>query len=153
MNIVCHVGSCAYKKKNNECLLKNIALDENSNCLYRRNVDINKIQPFEHCNFHSNEYTRPDGDRCNKGVYCRMQHKIIKNLYESPCPCPLLSGGAQGNGIECFWDDVALEWGGFFDPMAELLRVSHLIEIGILDRNPSREGKVYNADDFIPENK
>lgn len=144
----CNVESCAYKKDKTQCILEDMETSRNGNCPYHRTANFNNLRPFEHWNVYDSDYMHPDGGRCDRGIYCRMKHKIVKNL-KSCGICPLLSGTAQGHGIECYWDDIEIEWGGFPDPKAELLRVSYLIEIGVLERNPSREGKVHSVDEFM----
>ena len=153
MGIVCKVPSCAYKEDKSNCILKNIILSDEGFCVYYNAVDYNRIKTIEHYNVYDSDIMHPDGGRCDRGVYCRMQHKVIKKL--DKCPCPLMSGAAQGHGIECAWDDVFMnDSGGKFDPKAEFLRVSHLIDIGILDRNPSRGGKIYLPDMYLlPQNE
>ena len=146
MGITCKVASCAYKRDHLRCLLKSVALGQDGECLYQLEVDYDALRPVEHWNVFSVEHHRPDGGRCNRGVYCRMAHQVTKSL-ENCYACPLLSGVAQGNGVECMWDDALAEsFVPLPDPKAEYLRVDHLIAEGILGRNPVREGKVYPFD-------
>jgi len=148
MGISCSLESCAYKKDKGHCVLKNLAIDQDGKCAYYRAADFHDIQSIEHWNVYDYAYIRADGGRCTKGVYCRMLHKVMKSLDQ--CPCPLMSGVAQGHGIECYWDDVKMNTygAGFWDPQAEYLRVSHLIKSGVLDRNPSRNGEYFSEDDY-----
>ena len=77
----------------------------------------------------------------NGNVYCRKLHKIItisdEATSEIDCTqCPLFFGSLQGQGVECVWDD-ATEYmvHGASRPTKELLRVSQLIDNGILKKD------------------
>lgn len=82
-----------------------------------------------------NHLNKPD----NKGrVYCRKLNKIIamnSQFWDVCTICPMFSGTIQGEGVECTWDESAdyliVE---VFDPKEELLKVSKLIDQGVLKK-------------------
>jgi len=127
--LVCGVESCVYKNQTNKCVLKRLSIDKDGKCGDYLHANMNSLSPLNHLNYG------------NSGkIYCRIRHELIKSL-DSCYDCSLLAGSLQGEGVECHWDDVLS--GGFMrfdDPKRELLRVSNLIDIGYLDRGPSREG-------------
>ena len=77
----------------------------------------------------------------NGKVYCRKLHKIItigdEDTSEIDClQCPLFFGSLQGRGVECIWDDATgHSIHGASSPTKELLRVSQLIDKGILKKD------------------
>ena len=67
-------------------------------------------------------------------VFCKKQNKLISSM--SPCDtCDYCVGCLQGDGVECLWQDninqpiIRVE-----DPTYELMRVSKLIDAGIIKK-------------------
>lgn len=81
-----------------------------------------QLMVYEHLNI-------PNG----KGeVYCREEHKILALDFQRCWKCRLLSGGAQGNGVECYYEDTYPDGG--VTPESELARIDKLIMDGIAPR-------------------
>lgn len=83
---------------------------------------MNNLVCYEHLN-----YPNEKGQ-----VYCRDKHKILPLDFQRCGKCRLLSGGAQGNGVECYYEDVY--WDGAVSPESELARIDSLIRNGIITR-------------------
>lgn len=148
MSVNCRVGACVYKSRADKCVLKQITVGPEGNCIDSLHANVDHVYAQEHpvlC-WHT------DGINLwvnKKGIYCRMRHEHIKDLeqWDACLDCPLLSGSMQGNGYECCWDDVELSYADYdYDPQKELLRVDNLIKNGVLGRSPSREGVEYAYD-------
>lgn len=82
-----------------------------------------------------NHLNRPD----DKGrVYCKKLNKIRTmdaQFWDVCTTCPMFSGTVQGEGVECTWDEPADYYSvKVFDPKEELLRVSKLIDQGVLKK-------------------
>ena len=74
----------------------------------------------------------------NGKVYCRQYHKIVTiGTREVNCTqCPYFFGSLQGQGVECRWeDDNKYGIDSYTSPTKELLRVSQLIDKGILKKD------------------
>ena len=62
-------------------------------------------------------------------IYCRFRNKIVdaKETFGKVCRyCDYFGGTAQGQGIECLWDDKSVKRAVYTatDPQAEYNRVS-----------------------------
>ena len=79
------------------------------------------IQPYEHWN-----------KTLNGKVYCRAKHQIVTLDYDICNQCPLLSGGGQGEGVDCCYPDVPTPDDYRATPQNELARITELIDKGIL---------------------
>lgn len=74
-------------------------------------------------------------------IYCRLDNKIAKFDMDKCYKCPLLSGSSQGNGVECYYEDVIdkhvkTPYRG--KPNDEKLRISQLIDLGLVTKEPVR---------------
>ena len=75
----------------------------------------------------------------DRKIYCKRLH-VIKVPTETDCKeCPYMAGWMQGHGHECAWEDVVGPQGNMRyishkDVNKELLRVSQLIDAGILKK-------------------
>lgn len=72
----------------------------------------------------------------NKGqIYCRKENDIVSLDFSQCNHCPLLGGGAQGNGVECYYEDMVSEsyYNGVPNHHEEKKRISALIEKGVVD--------------------
>lgn len=75
-------------------------------------------------------------------IYCRAVNKIIKMSSAKCGSCPLLSGSAQGEGVECYYYDAIFK--GDVEPIInspedEQLRISQLIDHKIIDKKATRK--------------
>ena len=76
-------------------------------------------------------------------IYCRKDNKVRKMDMEICRSCKLLSGSAQGMGVECYYED-SLDKHIQSDPYMgkpneELLRISNLIDAGLASKIPVRK--------------
>lgn len=81
-----------------------------------------------------NHINYPDN---NNKIYCRRLNRVItldaEGKYWETCnACPLFEGDYQGQGVECMWDDTENSSGYCSDPVKEQLRVSKLIDDGVV---------------------
>ena len=72
-------------------------------------------------------------------VFCKRQDRVrkIPPEYKDCDKCPYLFGSLQGQGVECIWEDIKPDslFGHYvYDPQEEYLRVSELIDKGILKK-------------------
>ena len=70
-------------------------------------------------------------------VFCKKVGKVIELDCDKCDKCEYLYGSLQGDGVECRWDDPVKTAIGIYavhDPNKELLRVSQLIDKGIIKR-------------------
>lgn len=70
-------------------------------------------------------------------IYCRMENALIKYDIEHCSKCPLMSGSAQGKGVECYYYDAVFKTQ--IEPIVdtpnnELMRISQLIDRKIVDK-------------------
>ena len=82
-----------------------------------------------------NEY--PNSDRT---VYCRLQHAILPPELRRCMNCPLFHDSLGSFGVACKWNDTVPQRSVMVkhsDRYQELLRVSKLIDKGILQKNVS----------------
>lgn len=75
-------------------------------------------------------------------IYCRKEHAIRNVDYNKCRPCPLAAGSIQGEGVECYYEDMVKNYSAL--PFAanhydELARISMLIEKGLIGKEPERK--------------
>lgn len=69
-------------------------------------------------------------------IYCRLDNKVVKADYKNCSDCPCFFGALQGEGVECKWkDNILSPIITVTDPVKELMRVSKLIDKGIISKN------------------
>lgn len=91
------------------------------------------IHPVENVN----HFVIPDEDGT---IYCRKEHAIVKLDFERCITCPLAGGSVQGQGVECYYEDLVDD--SYYDRRtnhkAELARISALIEKGVIGKTAVR---------------
>lgn len=86
------------------------------------------IKPYEHWN-----------KTLNGEVYCRAKHQIIPLNFDTCTQCPLLSGGGQGDGVDCYYPDVPTSTDYQATPQNEFNRIAELIDKGVLPLSCERK--------------
>ena len=68
-------------------------------------------------------------------IYCKKAHTVMEQDIEMCSKCEYCIGSLQGQGVECVWEDnVDLPIVSPESPEAEMLRVSLLIDSGVLKK-------------------
>ena len=87
-----------------------------------------RLEPVNHFN-----YTDAHGK-----IFCKRQGKVQKLSVNLCSDCLYLFGSLQGQGVECMWEDIVPPPSpcGYYvhDPQEEFVRVSGLIDEGILKK-------------------
>lgn len=99
----------------------------------------NAVHPVIHYNKIGHEINEsvinyPNSDRT---VYCRLRHSILPPELRRCMNCPLFFDSMGAYGVACKWDDVIPQSNVLVkheDRQKELLRVSQLINAGILPK-------------------
>lgn len=68
----------------------------------------------------------------NGEVYCRAKHQIVSLNFEYCRKCPLLSGGGQGEGVDCYYLDIPTPEDYCATPQNEYARITELLDKCIL---------------------
>lgn len=112
-------------------------------------------QMINHLNYISQNINDSDNESAlvhEREIYCRKLHSIVEPLKRDCESCPCFNGLLQGEGHECVWEDVlpadSVEWEVYpYDKQKELLRVSKLIDEGLLQKQvTSNENQIGISD-------
>ena len=92
-----------------------------------------ELKPIIHVNFVK------DCTETGKEIYCREKHKLCVPTMDDCLNCPMFRGTAQGEGLECEWEDEPPYKGvvkiiNWRDRKQEMLRVSKLIDDKVIKK-------------------
>lgn len=98
------------------------------------------IRHYNRIQTHINDALENDFSESSRGIYCKKLHKITEPERSDCINCQYYGGLMGGWGHECVWEDEQLRdererlipW---VDRHKELLRVSKLIDQGVISKN------------------